>query len=96
MIIMTKNRGGKRIDIARRPENPQSLNINTRLYTGIKIPRPGKFAFLNILHREITINTITARYTIVRTIASHPKNAPNIVLIHIIVSGLTLHVNAAH
>ena len=95
IIIITSNNGGKRSDNAHRPDIPQSWNINTILYTGIKIPHPGSLALVNILHREIIINTITARHTTIRTIASHPKNAHSTVLIHIIASGLMFPVIAA-
>lgn len=95
MIIAIANSGGKRIDNARRPDIPPSLNINTRLYTGIKIPRPGSPAFLKTLRREMIINTMTARQTIIRTIASHQKNNPNAPAIEFIISGVMFPVIAA-
>ncbi len=96
MIIAITNSGGKRIDNARRPDIPQSLNISTRLYTGISIPRPGSPAFLKTLHREIIINTIIARQITIRIIASHPKNIPNTPAIEFIISGVMFPVIAAH
>jgi|GEM_PF-5670121 len=94
MIIITMNSGGKRIDSVHRPDNPPSLNINTRLYTGIKYPRPGRLAFLNTLHREIIMNTAIARDTTIHNIAIHPNNAHKTVVIPTIVSGFMLPVNA--
>jgi len=62
----------------------------------MKIPHPGSHALLNILHREIIINTTIAKQITIRTIASHPNAAQTSVLIHIIASGLMFPVNAAH
>ena len=93
---MTNNNGGKSSDSAHRPESHPSLNINTKLYPGIKIPRPGSPAFLSSLHREIIINTAIVRHAIIRIVASQPRNAPKTVLIHIIASGLMFPVIAAH
>lgn len=88
IIIITINNGGKRIDNAHRPDIPQSLKRSIRLYTGIKIPRPGSPAFLKILHQEIIISAPSPNIIIIRTIASHPRAAQNTVLAHIIASGV--------
>jgi hypothetical protein len=67
-----------------------------RLYTGTKIAHPGSPAFLNTFHPEINIKIASPNHTAIRTIASHPTNAPKTELSHIITSGLMFPVNAAH
>ncbi len=92
IIITTPNNGGNNNANARRPDIPPSLSINTILYTGIKTPHPGSPAFLKILHREIIINTPTAKQIVIRAIMIHHIAAQNTPLIHIIASGLMFHV----
>jgi len=62
----------------------------------MKIPRHGSPALLKTLRRETIINAAIAKITIIRTIASHQKNAQKIVFIHIMASGLIFPVIAAH
>ena len=62
----------------------------------MKIPHHGSPAFLNTLHRDTIINAAMARTTIIRTIASHPKNAHAIAPIPIIASLLMFPVSVAH
>jgi len=96
MIIMITNNGGNKMDAAHRPDIHQSLNINTKLYTGIKIPRPGSPAFSKTLHREMIINTIAIRQIIIRIIVSHPKKKPNTPVIEFIICEVMFPVIAAH
>jgi len=64
------------IEAVHRHDIPPNLNINTRLYIGIKIPRPGNPAFLNTFHREITINIMMAMYRDSHIITIHHRNIP--------------------
>lgn len=96
MIITITKTGGNTIVSNRRPDILATCNRTIILYTGTKIAHPGSPAFLNTFHPDINIKIASPNHTAIRTIASHPTNAPKTELSHIIASGFMFPVNAAH